>query len=534
MSNRRFFLIILGIVMVVAVWPYVSGRVIAPPGALFYGNQALAPADFSVYYSYIDQGRAGHFFMYDAFTSEPHQATLIQPVWFVVGQLSRIGPLDAPTIFALTRFALVPLLIYVLWWAAQWLWSGDVVRQRMGLVLSIISSGFGGLIISFSHGPMWHYPDLWVSEAFTILTLWSSPHFILVTAGIVFMLISLERSWVEQSWRRMLWAGLVAGLVVFIHPFHVLTWCLIATLLTIWHWIRLRAFPKGYLFRWAFVAVCTAPALLLYGLQLLYDPITIGRAVQNINLTRSFIDFLLGLGLPLIFILATFIRTTWRREYAAEKMQWTGIILLCYGIAVYLPVAFQRRLSQGLIIFVGWLAVPLATRLFTALWKKFSAVSFLVLMMIGLTLSFSWLYDLALVTTDHAKDLRVVSNMYYVSPEYQQLANVLRQTNLHQPILSTILEGNILAGLTAHQTYVGYAVETLDSQQKNATMARFYSSMTMSEQRQMLQSAGLCYVLDSPRTHGYGNAFVPANWSDLTITWRGSTMTLYRTPFCRS
>lgn len=534
MSNRRFFLLTTFIVLVIAAWPFVSGKIITPKGALFYGNQALAPGDFSVYYSYILQGRQGHLFMYDAFTSEAHAATLFQPVWFIVGQLSRIGNLSPINAFAFSRLAVVPLLLGVLWWAAKWLWRDDVIRQRTAFILSIIGSGLGGLGVVFFHAEIWRFADVWVSEAFTMLTLWSSAHFILVTSGILFFLISVERSWEERSWRRMFWASIVAAGVTSVHPFHVLTWLVFAVFAIIWHWTRERKFPRQYMLRWLCIGLSVMPAVFLFGTQLLFDPLTIGRAVQNINPTRSPLAFVVGLGLPFVFFLIALTRRLWRREFKTMTMQWLVLVLCAYAVAIYLPVGFQRRLSQGMMIIVCWAAVPVASWLVqqTILRKNIGRISLGVLMVF--LISFTWLYDASFIHSERVADLRLNQRMYYVSAEYQSLTRYLSTINPHQPVLSTILEGNVLAGLTAHQMYIGYPVETLQYDVKQQHMEQFYQSMTENEQRSMLAQAALCYVIDSPRTQGYGHAFQPSTWPDLRVLWRGSTITVYQTPYCRS
>jgi hypothetical protein len=123
--------------------------------------------------------------------------------------------------------------------------------------------------------------------------------------------------------------------------------------------------------------------------------------------------------------------------------------------------------------------------------------------------------------------------MYYIDSDHQQLATFVRTTDPHQPVLASLIESNVLAGQTAHQVFVGYGVETWDFDSKLNLMDDFYSRMTETEQRELLQRERLCYVLTSPRTRAKGDAFQPDRWSDIREVWGSDTLRLYQTPYCR-
>lgn len=502
----------------------------APVGTIFYGNKIIAPGDYSIYYSYINQGAHGRVMMYDAFTSEAHRSTLFQPVWLVVGLGAGAFHLDAPTAFALARLVSIPILLLTLWWATGWLWPSNQRRRRLGFVFSIIASGLGG--IATMVGPQlpnfpWTYPDLWVSEAYTMLTLWSSAHFILVTSGIIFILVAVERSWLEHRWSWAGWAAAVAAVTLSIHPFHILTWMILWIGLSGWRWITRRRFPREYVARWMLVLLAASPVLLLYGLQLLFDPMTIDRALQNINLTAVPWKQAIGLGLPLL----SAVIGIWRWRIKDERWKWLVGIVVAYVAAAYFPVSFQRRLTQGMILPLIWLSVPILEQLL--FFSRNTTTKFLTALATSVILSTSWLVVGGLVVKDYARDLQIPSRMYYIDPEHLQLAEYLRTTDVHQPLLGTLIESNVLAGLTAHQVYVGYGVETLRFADKLQAMGNFFTRWTEEQQRQLLQQERLCYILTSPRTRAYGSAFQPDQWPDLRSVWSSKNLALYQTSYCR-
>lgn len=530
--DRNFFVIVLALTMVVGALPYVVGRLMAPAGALFYGNTVVAPYDSSIYYSYIEQGRQGHLFMADTFTSEPFGATLWQPVWFVLGQLANLLHVTTPAVFFLGRVAAIPIFAISLWWLASWVFP---THRRLAWLMLLGAGGLGGLVSVISGQPVYvngvMSPDMWVTEAYPWLTLWGSPHFLLVSSGIIFVLAGIERAWIERQWKPLPVIGVVALLTLSIHPFHVVTWVVCWVILTSWRWVATRHFPRAYVLRWLAVLGMAAPALILYGLQLLFDPLTIGRALQNVNPMTPFGLTVLGLG---IFIILAPLGAWWQRPHV-ERWQWLVGLAITYLIVVYAPLPFQRRLSQGLMIPFALLAVP-AIRHIAEVVRRWSKAFRVLMVAAGLVLmSSTWLVVFGFIVKDYVDELAVApKRMYYVSSEFTHLTSeVIRPLDDHRPILATLLESNIIAGLTAHHVYLGYGVETLNFDTKLAEMQRFYGQLNQSEQRQFLQARGICYVLDSPRAQAYGGAFQPRTWPDLTAVWTGPSSSLYQLATCR-
>lgn len=530
----KFFLIVLSLAVFIGGLPFLTGALMTPREAMFYGNTVVAPADASIYYSYIEQGRAGRIFMADALTAEQLPASLWQPVWWLLGQLANALRLTNPEVFFLGRVLTMPVLLTTLWWLTGWLFR-DRRQRRVAWLLTIFAGGFGGLASLLAGHPITTNgllpPDMWVSEMYTVLTLWGSPHFLLVTSGILFVLGTVERSWLERQWRTIPLAGLVALLTLGIHPFHLITWIIVWAAITVWRWLADRQFPAGYAGRWLVVLLMASPAVLLYGLQLLFDPLTIGRASQNINHTAGPLFFLLGLG---VFSVAAVVGA-WLWRPRDERWRWAVTLAAAYIVAVYLPVSFQRRLSQGLMIPLALLSVPVILKLeaIRRSWRRFwRLIAIAVFLAATVT---TWPVVYGLIVKDYVDELTVApKRMYYLSSEFIQLSQYVRSsTDRRQPLLAPLLESNVLAGLTAHQVYVGYGVETLNFNRKLETMRWFFSKSPQEEQRRFLIDQRLCYVLDSPRAQAYGGAFVPTTWTDLTAVWRGPTLSLYRFQGCR-
>lgn len=532
-NDRRFFWVVTGTALLVAAGPYLIGLSLTPPGHLFQGNTVLAPGDPNVYYSYIEQARQGAWLMRDVFTSEAHQPTLWQPVWLILGWLANLFQLPTPVAYALGRLASVVIFSLTVWWAIRWLWP-DRVTRRFAMLTAMGASGLGGLVALVSNMNLGNIlaipPDLWVSEMVPILSSWTAPHFLLVTSGMLYVLVSVERSWSTKSWSRWWLTGLVSLITLSIHPFHLLTWVFFWVSVTTIRWWRSKKFPTAYVCNWGAVLLVSLPALLYHLAGAVADPLVIGRASQNINLTPSITLLLVGLGL--LPILAGFGFSYLRRQQH-QFVLWLGSWAIVHLAVIYFPFTSQRRLMHALVVPLALLAAVALTEV----WKRWGTTSvrrsgFVAVALI--TLSSSTVITGAHIINDYRLERQGRNHWeYFLTPEYQNLFSYLKTSvPSERPILASLWNSNLIAGFTARTVVVGHPVETLVYEEKISDLRDFYSKMTTNEQAAMLRLYHVCYVLNGPRERGYGTAFHPEISSTLAVAWAGPTMTLYRVTDC--
>lgn len=521
---------VLGIV--IGSLPYLIGLVMRPTGYSLLGTTPLAAGDVSVYYSYVEQGRQGHWLMRDVFTADQHPATIWQPLWFVVGQLGNIFHLSTPWAYALARVAAAPLLIGAIWWLTGWLWSAWRTRVSTTL-LTAIASGFGGALSAW--WPQWVGQlgygsiDQWISEAFTHLTLIGSPHFILVTAGIIFTLVSIERSWEERKWQRMVWASMAALGVVSIHPFHVITWALLAVAMTVYHWWHNHRFPRGYVARWLVLAAVVSPVLLLYALQLAYDPLTAIRATQNLLQSPALLRTVLGLGL----LLPLGLWGMWRQFRVSNRWAFVTCWAIITVFAMYFPLTFQRRLSQGLSIPWTMLTVSALSYVMSRLRQRSVVVANLTIAALVLLLGWTWLSTIGRFVRVYTGQINgQPGHTYFLSPDQQASLQYIRSARPAAPILGSLHDSNIVAGLTTVPVFVGHVVETIDYHVKADVLDRFYRTTSDTERRSILAYYHICTLIDGPQERALGPLFHPAAWTDLQPVWTSATVTIYHIDQC--
>ncbi len=530
-NDLRFFWVVVCGVVIVTALPYVIGLALTPAGFQFQGNTFLAPGDPNVYYSYIEQARQEAWLMRDVFTSEPHAATLWQPVWLVLGWLANLLHVSTPTIYALGRVISMAVLALTLWWAIRWFWD-DRITRRTALLLALGGAGLGGIVATVFRLDLSNVlvlpPDLWVSEMVPILSSWTTPHFLLVTSGWLYVAVSIERSWVTKSWSSFWLIGVVALLTFSVHPFHLLTLGAMWITLTAWRWWRAKKFPWAYLARWGAVVIMSLPAMVYYLVGLLADPIVQGRAAQNINATPSIFFVAIGLGaLPLLAGLGVWLnrRTTTKHGWL---IAWAG----AQALIVFLPLASQRRLMQAMVVPLALLAAPVVA----SAWRRWgwSGLRRMAFVLVGVT-AFG---GSTIVAGNHIIADYVAERQgrnyweYYLTPEYQSLFAYLKSsTSVHQPVLASLWNSNLIAGFSARTVVAGHPVETLQHDQKIEAVKNFFTA-TSEQQAAILNKYGVCYVLQGPREAAYGEAFQPGDWPNLAVAWSGTTMTLYRVTDC--
>ncbi|MBI3572891.1 MAG: hypothetical protein HY092_01685, partial [Candidatus Kerfeldbacteria bacterium] len=539
-NSTKFFWIMVLVAVGAALLPYGLGSALTPPGYKFYGHTYLTLGDAQVYYSYIEQGRHGAVLMDDAMTSEPQQATLLQWPWTALGLLARVFRLNNQLVFAFARGVGLALLISTLWWAIRWIWT-DETSRRVALMLTVFGGGFGAILHTFWRPASFfsRSPDVWVAEGFTLLSAMSTPHFLLVTSGIVFVLVSVERSYEDHKNKRVLWAGLVSLLTLSIHPFHILTWALFWLILTGYRAWQQRKIPIDYVWRWVAVLVISSPALLYYWLGLKFDPISIGRAAQNVNMSTNPLLTLSALGIVLPLAVIAIFRY-WRGPAAdgagrGKRYAWLVALATAYLVAIYVPVPFQRRLSQGYFYPFALLAVPAVVAGWQWIKTKRPAIRWTTIILSLLLLSSSWLSVAAQTVHSYWRELKYTPDrFYYIPPAYQQLYSFLeRHTARTETVLTTVFDGNMLVGATSHHVFVAQSVETLHYGEKVKSVEAFFRTDDQTKQRTFLSHYSICYILYGPRERAYGLAFQPQSWTDLAKVWSRQDIELWKTPYCR-
>lgn len=534
-SNERRWLLIAALVAVaVANMPMLLGFLTAPTSTVYTGIDSTAPGDVNVYLSYLEQARQGNLIFRDLFTSEAQAGTLFNPFWLGLGLLGGLLGLPPLLTYMLARVVLGFFLLLVIYWAAAFFFT-DIRHRRMAWLLASVAGGVGAWVAPFieAHyggappGSAWPM-DLWVSEAFTWLSLHHSPHFLaasmLIVATVVWLIQAAERG----AWRPGLYAGAAMLLLYSFHPFHVVSLAMVTVALLVVAVVRNRRRAWRVLVSFGGAWLLTAPALAYQAWSVWRDPVGAGRAAQNILPTTWPWVTVVSYGWLLLAAVIGAI-SLWRRGSIRSQL------LVAWGaahlVAMYAPVFFNRRLTHGLNIALALLAAPVVVWAFDWLKrqravKEFHEAIALALFVVLFGLSPLWVYgqDLSFLL-DRGRSWPYY---FYLGTEYRDAFSWIRQnTSPDSVVLSSDITGNFIPAKTGRAVVIGHNVETLSFARKRQELNQFFDPATSDDwRRQWLAKHGVSHLIVGP-WEGRLGSYQPNGAPWLTPVFRRGSVTVY-------
>ena len=231
-TDRKALLLILAVVLFTLL-PYLFGAWLALGRKYFWINHNID--DNCVYLAWIRQAWEGRFLFENGFTSDPQRGLSTNLFFWVLGTLARWTHLPMLLLFHLARMGLG-----VLWLWTFWLFLKRLLPEGArlpALWLACVSSGLGWLfwrdvgIIA----PI----DVWQVEAFTFLSLYLNPLFVVGSLLMTACLYDLWRAQELREWKYAVRAGIWALLLGNIHSYDVVqvagAWLAFLAALTVLH-----------------------------------------------------------------------------------------------------------------------------------------------------------------------------------------------------------------------------------------------------------------------------------------------------------
>jgi hypothetical protein len=532
-TRWRWFFIFIIVVIILVTIPYIYASLVAPAGTFFTGTHSLSPSDLPVYFSYIEQVVQGQTMFRDLFTSEAHAPFIFNPLWYSVGLLARIFGLSSLGAFHLARLLLIPVFFLVL---ERWLrrffpvWAD----RRLGILLITFGAGFGALVapltLIYSGVVERFWPmDLWVTEAYTFLTLYQTPHFIAATTLLLLVLHWFSEGVVTNKIRYYLGSGLALGALMSFHPFHLATVVTVMIMQIIFIWLADRRIPWSVLRGGLIVFFLAGPMIMYQGFIFLWNPIAIGRAAQNINHTPTWwvVIFSYGAFIPLA-LSGIFYKL---KNKLSDRRWW---LLAAWVIGQYLvftiPSTFNRRMTQGWIL-------PLAVFSvlgFRALFQRFPKLRHLprYAFVSGLFLVFS-VSPVVVVGGDlvffSQENNAHYPNSYYISTAYQSVAEWIKaETRPTDVFLAGQIGSQYIPALAGRPVVFGHTVETLDFWKKREVFRdAFIDNPSITNAQNFIKRWNVKYVLwggEETAEH----KLTPADFANLTPVYSAPPLTLYQ------
>ncbi|USN53421.1 MAG: hypothetical protein H6760_04680 [Candidatus Nomurabacteria bacterium] len=469
MPRRWFWWIALALV-ILTTFPYLYAWMMQADGMIFTGGHTLAPGDLPVYFSYIEQVKQGQVMLRDLFTAEPHDAFIFSPIWIVVGYMAKWLHLSALVSFHLARILLIPLL----------LWSSEIFlrnflpawrERKFAILLFLFAAGFGAIaypfikyIFGFIEWAIWPM-DLWVSEAYTFLTMYQSPHFILATSLLILIFHWYYLGVQQKQIQYFLQSGLSLFLLMSFHPFHLPTVIGVFVLFILFTFLWQRDKTARALWGALLVGGLALPMIFYQVGIILFDPIANSRAAQNVNTMPFFFTTLISYGALIPLALLALFQLGRDRSTYAMPLAW----LFGQACIFFLPISFSRRLTEG------WM-LPLALFAFIGLrivfkrfplvsWSRYVATPMLAVVVFSLSPIALVGMDVHLWTND---TFRQPPYHLYVDQSYQDMSDWMKTHTDTRAVFAAGKIGNLYIPAWAGRAVVfGHPIETLHYNDKS-------------------------------------------------------------------
>ena len=335
--------------LVVGELPLMLAACCAPSGATGLGTVWFV-SDFAQYESAMRQGAAQPgWLISDPFTTEPHQPTLMFPLYVGLGKLAAAMHVPADILERLTEIGARVALVLAVWYAAR-TFTSSLQAARWALALALFGSGFE-LIAAALGG----YAGNWSYETNGFGLLFAAPHVPLAMAATLVLaartLLPIP-GWLTggraglAAWRAPLVdlfvAAALSAAIALLHPFHlpVLLAAMLLSGLVFW---RTRGGAANLVV--AVVATLAAlPILAPTVATFSFDSFWLQTySSQNQLPSPMPHELVVDLGITLLLALAG----AWLlRGRVAPFGLIVWVLLGC--IAMYLPVPYQRRLAFGM------------------------------------------------------------------------------------------------------------------------------------------------------------------------------------------
>lgn len=528
----RWAIIVTVIALAVANAPTVIGFLIAPHGTTFSGISSIAPGDLNVYLSYLEQVRHGHFIFSDLFTGELQAANVVNPFWLGLGLLGSVLHLVPLATYFFARVVLGAALCLLIYTFAAYYYD-DVLRRRVAFLLAVFASGIGAWIEPIlrvvRHGSETMPMDLWVSEAFTFLSLRHSPHFLAVSMLIITSVWMLIRSVERDSMRYAVYAGISMLALFSFHPFHVVSLAPITVALAVTTWLTVRRQFTRQCVRFVVAWGIAAPTILYQALLIIFDPMAKGRAAENILVTPALGITLASYGFLLV---GAIVGSVYLIKSGSLRNRLLVAWLVAHSLSIYAPIFFNRRVTHGLDIVMGVCAAAAAPVFFA--WTRrhihLPEIMRAAVVSVGLVLAFapSNLWVLGQDLSFYTNEGRALPSLFYLTADERGAFEWLEVhgTDTTVVLCGTIM-GNFVPGRSGRRVVVGHNVETIDIINKLVDVKKYFTPGTDDAwRRAYLQKNRVTEVLVSRREQRLG-PFNTEHVPYLIPEYTSPTVTLY-------
>jgi hypothetical protein len=484
-KNEWLFVgLISALLMIITIFPVVFGYVTALPQTQYNGLNTIGTADYSVYFSYINQIKSGKILLQDYFTSEPQTGGLLNIFWLGVGLLARIFNLSAPIAYHLSRLLMIPVFCVIFFIFSSYIFAENKLRQ-WSLIFSGFASGLGGYLALIVKGNWqdalgwlgYNSPiDLWVTETNVFFSMYLNPHFVLSFALMILFFLLLLLAWENNNIKYSIAAG-ATGLIWFnFHPYYAPYVLALGFIFSLYLLVRTKKITPLY-----HLAISLAISFIsvAYHYYLSKTDYVIGtRMAQNITITPSLLYVIIGYGFLLFFGLLGIYFIVKNYRPLPDKFVFLIIWLLAGLNLLYAPLSFNRRFTEGLEIPMIFLTVFCLSNLIEYIRKHWGGWGRALTNKIVSIFLFICLFSVTnfIIVIRDLYPISGHNSSFYFSDQYLQAIDWLNENNNGQVILTNKYNGHNLPGLINQPVFIGHGHETISFSAKSKLVEDFYAN----------------------------------------------------------
>ena len=502
--------------------------------------------DFNAYLSKMTQGGKGEWVVHERFTAEPHEGSLLQIFYLILGKIT-IGLMGLRPDFAyhLSRFVLAALRICAAYYfiLAVIPGKGKKVLRILSLALFVFSGNFPlkitnpaefGIFIGADKYRMFF--DTW-SNLDPLIRLSYLPHW-LAAQGILMIclgfLVKLARQ--ANPLKLSVVIGILGALGGFILPSASIIIVPVWFLFILFFKRNLKMF-SGFLVGSLIIGI---PLLYISWVMQFYPWKALSLSDQGAMLKFPWVSYITALGATgiigaigaLVFSGASLINFFRKKEVnfgTAIVVLWAGVVFLSIWFFDTFLHYDQRRFIQ-----VG-VELPLA--IMTVYLLK-NIKNYLLIIIFGVLLIpsvFVWYISYQSRVTFIRDRINAsypfVSYTPYVVYQPRDWMEAIfwlsKNTTVDDVVFTDYVAGNYIAAYGGNRVYVGHGGQTVDYLNKLALVRAFYTGeMTNDEAKLFLMKNYAKYVFAGPQEMEYGGGFI--KYTFLKPVIKGTTTTIYR------
>ena len=506
-ADRKAWALILAVVLFTLL-PYLFGAWLSLGRKYFWINHNID--DNCVYLAWIRQAWEGHFFFENRFTTDPQPRLSTNLFFWAIGTIARWTGLPVLFLFHAARMGLGVVWLWTLWLLYKRLLPNGA--RMPALWLACVSAGLGWLFWRDAgiDAPI----DTWQVEAFTFLSLYLNPLFVVGTLLMTACIYDLWRAVQERRWVYTVRAGIWALLVGNIHSYDVIqvagAWL---AFLVVSSFVQRRFDRQRWLMGLTAGAIGLPTVAYQYWLYRV-DPIFRHRA--DVPTSAPPLWHVLAGYAPLLILAVAAVWVTVRERRHREE---PFLLLFCWAVVgiglqylprifsaagIHLPMMFERKMVMGahlpLCALAGW-----------GLWLLVRHLpARRALLVTALVIALTTPSNVRWLIRDAHNLIRNMANTgmhrAYMEPEeWEAIQWLARDTNPEEAVLTFPSFGVFVPPFAGNRVYVGHWGETPQFAERLRETLRFLDARRSDEERyELLRRARVKYIVAfTPELQGW-------------------------------